>query len=75
MQKDAYFTIVLGSITSRCSGKWALSLGGGKEERPDPGDGGNWAYYCLYYTSDWFKHQILRNLYKSCMYILKFFVF
>ena len=21
-----------------------------------------WLYYCLYYTSDWFKHQILRNL-------------
>ena len=30
MQKDAYFTIVLGSITSRCSWKWALTRGGSK---------------------------------------------
>ena len=22
-------------------------------------------YYCLYYTSDWFKHQLLRNLHKA----------
>ena len=22
-------------------------------------------YHCLYYTSDWFKHQILRNLCKT----------
>ena len=47
----------------------------GEDQRPELGDGGNRAYYCLYYTSDWFKHQILRNLFKSCMYILKFFVF
>ena len=27
-------------------------------------------YYCLYYTSDWFKHQILRNNHKTAwMYI------
>ena len=39
----------LGSITSRCSGKWARthppSLRGGS--RPDPGDGGNRAYFAL----------------------------
>ena len=29
----------LGSITSRCSGKWAHT-----DQRPDSGDGGNWAY-------------------------------
>ena len=36
-------------------------------------------YYCLYYTSDWFQHKILRNLRKiACIlipcYLTKFLI-
>ena len=35
--------VILGSITSRCSGKWARTHPR-EGSRPDPGDGGNRAY-------------------------------
>ena len=31
-------------------------------------------YYCLYYGSDWFKHQILRNLRKAACILIPFFL-
>ena len=37
--------MIVGSITSRCSGKWAHTHPPGEDQRPDPGDGGNRAYH------------------------------
>ena len=64
----------LGSITSRCSGKWAHTHPPkeslfGEDQRPDPGDGGNRAYVTVLYFSIKSRRRDLIRITSKTRYI------